>query len=305
MFKLVIKGSTPQELETNVQNFIMSRIDAVESFKEEFDAHKKTAEVKTYPTYQDLGYATPQDHIAAVAKEIKIDQTLTKITEPLTFMPDYTPAVQPISHPVHGAHDIGSNVKVSNEIFNQAAATTINSSELDSRGISWDARIHTDKKTKNMDGSWRNKRGVDKGVLAQVEAELKSNPASQQVQAPVVTPPFAAPPIDSHANTQPMAFVPPVAAAPTQQPSVAPMEYAPPIAIPNGTRPAYTLYTFQDNLMGLIAQLINEGKIDQNYIESLKKYFKVKEIWNVLGSAVQTREMYESFVKYGFITKVD
>lgn len=126
--------------------------------------------------------------------------------------------------------------------------------------------------------------------------------SGSQPNTPFIAPeaPFAVPQFTPQAA--------PVAPAqqPVQvQPVAAPIEYASPVAIPNTVRPAHTLQTFADNLMELIAQLINEGKIDQNYLESLKKYFGVKEIWNVLASANKTREMYESFAKYGFITMVN
>ena len=44
---------------------------------------------------------------------------------------------------------------------------------LDVNGLPWDGRIHASTKTKTVNGAWKNKRGVDKEVLAQVETELK------------------------------------------------------------------------------------------------------------------------------------
>lgn len=44
--------------------------------------------------------------------------------------------------------------------------------DVDSRGLPWDERIHASTKATNGDGSWRNKRGVDKALLEAVEAEL-------------------------------------------------------------------------------------------------------------------------------------
>jgi len=56
--------------------------------------------------------------------------------------------------------------------------------ETDVRGLPWDIRIHSKERTKNQDGSWRNKRGVDVVTLTTVETELKnlmSIPAAQAV----------------------------------------------------------------------------------------------------------------------------
>lgn len=65
-------------------------------------------------------------------------------------------------------------------------------SELDRDGLPWDARIHAATKTKNKDGTWRQKRELDPAVRAAVEAELK---AALSVQAAIAGAglPFAAP----------------------------------------------------------------------------------------------------------------
>jgi hypothetical protein len=39
--------------------------------------------------------------------------------------------------------------------------------------LPWDPRIHARTQSINADGSWRNKRGVDIALVAQVEAELR------------------------------------------------------------------------------------------------------------------------------------
>lgn len=56
-----------------------------------------------------------------------------------------------------------------------APAPAANEVELDSDGMPWDERIHTDKKTKVKAGTWKYKRGVDKSLVEQVEAEHRAN----------------------------------------------------------------------------------------------------------------------------------
>lgn len=56
--------------------------------------------------------------------------------------------------------------------------------ELDKNGLPWDGRIHASTKRKNADGSWTAKRGVNAGLITQVEAELRAQVA--QVPAPGV-----------------------------------------------------------------------------------------------------------------------
>jgi len=42
--------------------------------------------------------------------------------------------------------------------------------ELDANGRAWDGRIHTEAKTKLKSGAWKLRRGVDKALVAQIEA---------------------------------------------------------------------------------------------------------------------------------------
>lgn len=67
-------------------------------------------------------------------------------------------------------------------------STTGNEGEFDSAGMPWDERIHASTKTKNADGKWKKRKGVDDAVTLAVEAELKGgSPAVQQVQAPIAS----------------------------------------------------------------------------------------------------------------------
>lgn len=66
--------------------------------------------------------------------------------------------------------------------------------ELDVAGHVWDERIHSGTRAKNKDGTWRTKRGVSAGVVAQVEAEMKAGkPAAVAPGVPVPPPPVASP----------------------------------------------------------------------------------------------------------------
>lgn len=241
-----------------------------------------------------------------------------------------------------------------------AQAPVNNSDELDVKGLPYDARIHSAGKSKNQDGTWRYRRGVDPALVEQVEKEIsKIRTASPVTSAPIPPVPFSQPaptpqfqaPTQESGNYEvqaPVQMAPPlidstqyqqVAPAPVQPPPPAatPSMLAPPdqtqapttfpgqptwapdtaplyqafdnvdkgIVIPPGQKPAHTLETFQNNLTNVLAQLINEKKITKEYIESLCKHFNVKYIWNVLGSATQIRELYESFASYGLITKLD
>lgn len=52
--------------------------------------------------------------------------------------------------------------------------------ELDVNGLPWDKRIHSGKPTKNADGSWKKRRGVDDETFEKVVAELKGEVAEAE-----------------------------------------------------------------------------------------------------------------------------
>jgi hypothetical protein len=194
--------------------------------------------------------------------------------------------------------------------------------ETDSRGLPWDERIHSSSKEKNKDGSWRYKRGVDKNLLPQVEAELLAGRSPNQSTAPM--PVIAPPPLPTIPVEIPKVF--PQATVPTQAPVAQPVvnvmpvstpvtpvqpavvtSYEQQIPIPQSTKPTHSLQTFKDpaNFAKVIAVLVTEKKIDQNYLNQLKTHFGVKEIFDLPKNDAAITEIFNSFVGYGFITKAD
>lgn len=116
-----------------------------------------------------------------------------------------------------------------------APAQETSKSDLDSKGLPWDARIHSDTRNKNADGSWRLRRNVDKDLVASVTAELKGGAAPLAQSQPAV-PPAPVPTVPTAPQT-PVPTVPtaPAAAAPsapvpTAQSTVAPAASAVPQA---------------------------------------------------------------------------
>jgi hypothetical protein len=63
---------------------------------------------------------------------------------------------------------------------------------LDASGFPWDERIHASSKALNADGTWRQKRGLNSSVLADVTAELRVK-YPMPAPAPVVAPAPAVP----------------------------------------------------------------------------------------------------------------
>lgn len=103
-----------------------------------------------------------------------------------------------------------------------APAATAGSDMFDTEGYPWDARIHSETRNKNADGSWRVRRGVDKDLLAAVRLEFKNGAANAQElaedAAPTPTP--AAP---AFGGDLPQGAAPLEPAAPAAPPPVAPV----------------------------------------------------------------------------------
>lgn len=92
---------------------------------------------------------------------------------------------------------------------------------VDSTGLPWDARIHSESKATVADGSWRKRRGVDPELVKQVEAELRGDaqPAADTPAAPasIPTPPPPAPVTSD--NTNAAILQPPAPPAPEPAPA--------------------------------------------------------------------------------------
>lgn len=67
----------------------------------------------------------------------------------------------------------------------QEDSPTCDTSEADVNGVYWDARIHAETKTKNKDGSWRQKRGVDADLVQQVLNEQQQPESDDAPPVPV------------------------------------------------------------------------------------------------------------------------
>lgn len=81
------------------------------------------------------------------------------------------------------------------------ASAACDTSQLDSEGIKWDERIHSETKSQNKDGTWRLRRGVDKALVDQViatqqqqEDDTPPPPPTEEESAPELPPEETPPP---------------------------------------------------------------------------------------------------------------
>lgn len=258
-----------------------------------------------------------QEQILAMAEEIKGGD--------LTYR-------DPVPQKHAGVHDIGSQVKVTEPAMFQGQGNvmkfplqpeavsaqpsmvqpgnTPTGSTVDSRGIPWDARIHSSNKETVGGGVWRKRRGVEDSVVATVEAELRgSSPA------PVKT----APPFGSMTQEQYKAVVQP-APMPTTEHRVALPEqggvlntmqapapvtpmFAPPtpVALPPNTHNAES---FRNNLINVLNDLVNAGKINHEWINQNKAQFGGKDVTQWHENQAACEGLFSLFVQHGLINRL-
>lgn len=140
--------------------------------------------------------------------------------------------------------------------------------ETDLDGLPHDNRIHASTKTKNKDGRWKKKKGVDDATVTRVEAELRSI-MNLPTTAPPLAPALPAPPV----ATAPPA--PPVAAAPLPTPP--PVVPAPPAAAPVAPVAVATasgVSTFSQ-LMGWVGPAMAAGRLTGAKVEETMRQLGV------------------------------
>lgn len=271
MYQVTAKGRTLEELKTAVTDIYNELLNGVKPV---------SGTVKTMETPVESELSTMS------RAELELAEDEEEVESPYT---------------AHSSEQVGA-APVDNPTL-----STVDGTELDAEGLPWDKRINTATKTKVKAGTWKNRRGLEDSYVQEVKAELrqalhlKANPtpipaAPIDANTPIVQPEYETPAAPTMVTpAQPVTPVVPVVEAPPA--AVAPV--APPQPAPaNG----HTLQSFGSNLAMVLAGLINEGKLTQDYINQLKGYFQVTEIWDL--NPQQTEEMFNNFVQHGIVQKV-
>jgi hypothetical protein len=174
---------------------------------------------------------------------------------------------------------------------------TVIDNEVDAEGIPWDKRIHSSSKAKVKNGTWKIARGVSDEQANPIKAELKARVASAPAAAKahndsVVQNLHQLPPQQTYQAPQQVL-------TPAAQPVQQPVYQAP--AIPKMTS-GHTLETFKNNFALVIANLITEGKLTQDYVNQLNQYFQIQQIWQ--ANAEQIEICFNQFTQAGLIQRV-
>jgi hypothetical protein len=157
--------------------------------------------------------------------------------------------------------------------------------DVDTAGVPYNPAIHSATRAKKADGTWKARRGANKDEAPVVAA------------SPAAAPTLAPPPVPT--SHVPMPAFP-------EMPATPPLAALPPLPQPQAlpTNGVYTFESFKANLVLLIADLVNKGKITQQYVGQLNQHFGTREIAEVVHKDAQARELYELFAQLEFIVKL-
>lgn len=297
MYKLIIDAKDLQEMREKL-------LYSYESIKSE---RERSQQLEFKEAFKDSNFTPPQAPIMLRPTVPPPDSLIYPPAGP----PNFTKA-HPIEYDESEDDDLTSKVtstRTASETLKIEKQISDGEIAFDSRGIRWNAEIHSSSKGLNKDGSWRTRRNVDAKTVSKVEAA--SIPVvSSPVVAPAVA--FISPPSPTVIAVPPP--LPTVIAVPSIPTSVPIAAIAAPIATPEiaplpqfdafaATRKqAHDFASFKATLIPSLAKLVDDGRLTPSYINDLKTYFKVKEIWQVDDN--QLGEMFEQFAGAGLINKV-
>ena len=254
------------------------------------------------------------EQILALANEITGDMK-DSVKDPIVSQPQ----------PMAGNALPGSPAPVQNVVkfpitpeINTSVAQTASPGEdlgVDSRGLPWDERIHSDNKEKGKDGVWRRRRGVDPTFEKQVEAELyaaagKTSPTqvkpfgsmSPEQYQQAVQPAAPAPmPTTEHRVSLPAG--PDVLNA-AQIPATPAPTFAPPTPVQVLPPNTFTPETFRNNLVNVLNDLAAAGKVNHDWINAQKQMFNGKDVTQWSENQQACNELFNAFVGWGLINKL-
>lgn len=308
MFSVIIKGRTMMELRTNLAIFLAGMDDFTVPSKvsqaAEMSLESEPEEEQSVTEVNISAHAAPftMPHIPAHLAQAIAPEPARSIPSHLSQGPLTAPSVVPSVPASPSASTVASpTVPVGTVVSDEFG--------FDTKGLPWDSRIHAVTQGINKDGSWRYRRGVEDAYIETVEKELRSRMAGVHIPTPAqpVAPVMASP------NPPPVPQAPQSPAAsglsmvpPLQQPAPVMAAVEPSVQVSAPVPPQnlsmHSLETFKANLPMTLAKLVMEGKLPQAYIQSLKEYFKVEQIWQV--NAEQAAEMFETFCEAGVLVKV-
>lgn len=179
------------------------------------------------------------------------------------------------------------------------ATTTVVSTDRDKDGVPWDARVHSETRKMNADGTWRYRRNLDPNVKASITAELRAlhyKAFPNTPQLPLAPPPPTFTPAGVTAPLPPgMAPAVPAGPVDTQMTGVAstnqpvappapvPVSNGVPLGLPNAPLPpAVPALGFRD-FMSAVNKAMAAGRLSSDQVALACKAVNLDGITSLAG----------------------
>lgn len=154
---------------TNPAEHQPSELRAVAAFLNNLAADREAGRIEHVPASRSVGSVSVASH---------------EVTTTAPLVSAHQPSID--------APGVSSQTETDDSAGASAACDT---SQLDSEGVAWDERIHSETKSQNKDGTWRLRRGVDKALVDQVIAAQQQQeddtpplPPAEEESAPELPP---------------------------------------------------------------------------------------------------------------------
>lgn len=174
------------------------------------------------------------------------------------------------------------------------AVNTVVSADRDTKGIPWDARVHSDTRKTNADGTWRFRRNLDEATKNAVMTELRGAVKVPPVQLPAVggspgpnavagqlpLPPEAPPVPGLHVSSNTLPTAPDAPNAPVTLPGTLPLPASANVGVPDAPNPPVVsapITGFRD-LMSKINIARSQGRLTQEQVDAACKAANVGSI---------------------------
>lgn len=178
---------------------------------------------------------------------------------------------------------------VSSPVLADVPAAPILNNERDRAGLPWDARVHSETRKQNADGTWRFRRNLDEGVKTRVIAELKAQGSL------FPTPPAApsAPTTEQISIALGVAPTPPSVRLPESGPGLQqataplPVSAGVPMGLPNTPQsPVVPITGFRD-FMSKVNKAVAAGKLTQEQVANACKAVGLDSITALAGDPMK------------------
>lgn len=243
-------------------------------------AHAPAAPIDPEPHFLDRLFTDPaqMDPAAVFGRSVPAGTTVDP-TLPASSAVAPVPAVVPTAPPAPlvtvATPASAADVAVIGTV--PAAAATPGVNTVDSDGLPWDARVHSETRKTNADGTWRYRRNLDPQVKENVTALLKAQYGSQLPASPQL--PLAPPPPGATGTQHVPAEAPPAPSTVILQPGVGlpqpsatvPLSPGIPVGMPNTPQsPVVPALGFRD-FMSAVNKSLAAGRLTQDQLTNACK----------------------------------